>query len=165
MLTAFAGSTDATACATSKKRQINDITGGARWLANAHRLCWQCRCHSLCCIWSGQVNDRTRGAHWLVNARKQQCHSSEHGNHHPLGGVSGKSGRALARCPHSYCCIGHKSRRCWMMPWQCWPFYGNCVLQIIPRLFLICWFSCMHQPCTSTDSYIHVGKCVRNESH
>jgi hypothetical protein len=84
-----------------------------------------------------------------------------------LGGVSDKSGRALAHCcPHSYGCIGHKSSRCWMMPWQCWPFYGNCdIKKNHSGLFLIVDF--LHASTThyySTDSYVHVGKCVGNRS-
>ena len=77
-----------------------------------------------------------------------------------LGGVSDKSGRALLAhcCPHSYGCIGNKSSPCWMMPWQCWPFYGNCDISFrsVPHC------STMHE--YSTDSYVHVGKCVGNRS-
>jgi len=54
MLTAFASDTaDANSLHHIWSGQVNDRTGGASWLANAHRLCWRRGCHSLRHIWSG----------------------------------------------------------------------------------------------------------------
>jgi len=58
-----------------------------------------------------------------------------------------------------------------MMPWQCWPFYGNCDIKnhstSVPHMLFFLHACILNHSLYCTDSYLlHIGVCVvGNRSH